>query len=272
MIKSSSTFTSLVSDAPGVDPKLLELPLLSSSEAFVAAVNEVFPDPLSCVDDFDMCPDLVSDDGSSQRYVCLIASSARTRLKLIFALTVLTLSYAPLKPTIILLFLMAISITFPPTLPPPHSRRPPVRPQHAASWPKRNVLEESRSSKRAADTPALPATSLSNAATMLNATSTLQAYRLSANTAGNPLLGGATLVSATWLKTRNVGKPGMLVTRPDASPHAAWKTPSIKASTNTAHFWWANMDAKNYDLQGRVFYPKLYCWRLAVRTPAGPSH
>ena len=64
MMKPSSTFTPIVSGAPVVDPKLLEMFSLSSLEALVTAVNEAIPDPPPCVD--GNVPDLVFDDGSSQ--------------------------------------------------------------------------------------------------------------------------------------------------------------------------------------------------------------
>lgn len=55
-------------DAMGVDPKLLEMPILSSQETLVKAVHELFPDPdpPQSVDDFTSTPGLVADDGSSQ--------------------------------------------------------------------------------------------------------------------------------------------------------------------------------------------------------------
>jgi len=71
MMQSFHTITFPVLDAPGVDPKSLELPSLLSSEALVAAINQVIPDSPPCVDDYVMCPGLVPDDGSSQRYTTL---------------------------------------------------------------------------------------------------------------------------------------------------------------------------------------------------------
>ena len=56
-------------DALGVDPRMLEMPVPFSWDAVVAATNDAFPNPFSYVGDFDMCPDLVPDDGSSQRCV-----------------------------------------------------------------------------------------------------------------------------------------------------------------------------------------------------------
>lgn len=66
MTQSFQTFTFPVLDAPGVNPRLLELPNL---EALVAAINQAIPSSPPCVDDSVMCPGLVSDDGSSQRYI-----------------------------------------------------------------------------------------------------------------------------------------------------------------------------------------------------------
>lgn len=65
MLNPSSTFTSLVIDAPGVDPKLLGMPSPLSMEAVVAAIRDAFSDPPPSVDDSDS-PGLVTDDGSSQ--------------------------------------------------------------------------------------------------------------------------------------------------------------------------------------------------------------
>jgi DNA-directed RNA polymerase subunit RPC12/RpoP len=69
MLNSSNTYTSLVMDAPGVDPKQLGILVPLSLEAVVAAIHQAVQIPPPCVDEFAMCPDLVSDDGSSQRYV-----------------------------------------------------------------------------------------------------------------------------------------------------------------------------------------------------------
>jgi len=66
MTKSSRTF---ISDAPGVDPRSLELLTPFSEEVLVAAINQAIPPSPPCADDLVMCPDLVSDDGSSQLYV-----------------------------------------------------------------------------------------------------------------------------------------------------------------------------------------------------------
>lgn len=66
MMFSSKSFTFPVMDAPGVDPKLLEMPVLSSEAALVAAVCKLFPDTLQSADDFVATPALVPDDGSSQ--------------------------------------------------------------------------------------------------------------------------------------------------------------------------------------------------------------
>ena len=65
MIESSKTFTFLVMDAPGVDPKLLELPVPLGEDAIVAAIHEAIPDPPPRVDDFANYSGLVFDDGSS---------------------------------------------------------------------------------------------------------------------------------------------------------------------------------------------------------------
>ncbi|KAF9647089.1 hypothetical protein BDM02DRAFT_3117573 [Thelephora ganbajun] len=67
MMISSKAFTSLVIDAPCVDPKQLEtLVTPQSTEALVAAIHEAFPILRPRVDDFAMYLDLISDDGSSQ--------------------------------------------------------------------------------------------------------------------------------------------------------------------------------------------------------------
>jgi len=67
MLSSSNTFTSLVMDAPGVDPKSTVIPILLSWDALVAAAREAVPDPPPRVDEFTVCPDLVPDDGGSER-------------------------------------------------------------------------------------------------------------------------------------------------------------------------------------------------------------
>jgi len=74
----SNTFTFFMSDAPGMDPRLFEVPILSSSDDFVAAVNQMFPNTLSRAggDDFITYSEPAPDDGSSQRYICLIAFPA----------------------------------------------------------------------------------------------------------------------------------------------------------------------------------------------------
>ena len=66
MLNSSKTFTSPVMDAPGVDPKLLMTFNLMSQDALVAAINEAIPNPPPRVDE-SAVPDLVPDDGNSQR-------------------------------------------------------------------------------------------------------------------------------------------------------------------------------------------------------------
>ena len=68
MLNSSKTFTFPVIDAPGVDPKLLMIPNLLSQDALVTAINEAIPNPPPSADEF-IVPDLVPDDGSSQRFV-----------------------------------------------------------------------------------------------------------------------------------------------------------------------------------------------------------
>ena len=67
MISSKTTFPMM--DALGVDPRLLEMPILSSQEALVTVIHELFPDPPQSMDDFASTPGLVADDGSSQRCV-----------------------------------------------------------------------------------------------------------------------------------------------------------------------------------------------------------
>lgn len=69
MMISSKTFMFPMMDALGVDPKVLDMPVLSSQEALVAIVRGLFPDPPQSVDDFASTPGLVTDDGSSQRCV-----------------------------------------------------------------------------------------------------------------------------------------------------------------------------------------------------------
>ena len=58
-------------DAWGVDPRelVIELPTLLSMDTFVAAVNEALQTSSQSVDDCARTPELVPDDGSSQRYV-----------------------------------------------------------------------------------------------------------------------------------------------------------------------------------------------------------
>lgn len=70
MMKPSSTYTALVSGALVVDPKLLVNvdPALESWDAFVTAANEAIPASPPRADGFVICPDLVPDDGYSQRY------------------------------------------------------------------------------------------------------------------------------------------------------------------------------------------------------------
>ena len=68
MMKPSGTYTSLVLGAQVVDPRLLVNPALQSWEALTAAVNEAFPASPPRADGFVICPDLVLDDGYSQRY------------------------------------------------------------------------------------------------------------------------------------------------------------------------------------------------------------
>jgi len=65
MLNSSKTFTFPVMDPPGVDPKLLMILKPLSQDALVAAINEAIPGPPRA-DEFAV-PDLVSDDGNSQR-------------------------------------------------------------------------------------------------------------------------------------------------------------------------------------------------------------
>ena len=67
-MQSFQTYTFPVLDAPGVDPRSLELPSPLSLEALIAAIDQAIPDSPPCVDDPVMCPGLVPDDGSSQRY------------------------------------------------------------------------------------------------------------------------------------------------------------------------------------------------------------
>jgi len=72
-MESFDTVTFFTQDAPEMDPRLFEAPDLS--EAFPAA-NETLHIPLSYVADFVVHPDPVPDEGSSQRYIHPIASSA----------------------------------------------------------------------------------------------------------------------------------------------------------------------------------------------------
>lgn len=88
MLNHSSPYTSLVSGAPVVDPRLLVNlnPALESWEAFAAAANEAIPASPPRLDGFVICPDLVPDDGYSQRYTnhhfscCADASETRFHL------------------------------------------------------------------------------------------------------------------------------------------------------------------------------------------------
>ena len=70
-MKPSSTYTALVLGAQVVDPKWLvnANPTLESWEAFVTAANEAIPASPPRSDGFVICPDLVFDDGYSQRYI-----------------------------------------------------------------------------------------------------------------------------------------------------------------------------------------------------------
>ena len=67
-MKSSKTFTPPAMDAPGVDPKMLEMLVPLGWDAVVAAIHEAIPDPPPCADEFAVCPSLISDYSSSQRY------------------------------------------------------------------------------------------------------------------------------------------------------------------------------------------------------------
>lgn len=70
-------YTSLVIGAPGIDPKLLRVPVLSSMDALVASINEAFP----ILVDGPISPGLTFSDGSSQRYFSVrIISAAQKRL------------------------------------------------------------------------------------------------------------------------------------------------------------------------------------------------
>jgi hypothetical protein len=65
----SKAFTSPVMDAPGVDPKMLEMPVPLSFNALVAAIHEAIPNPPPSADEFVVCPSPISDHGDSQRCV-----------------------------------------------------------------------------------------------------------------------------------------------------------------------------------------------------------
>ena len=118
-------------------------------------------------------------------------------------------------------------------------RRPPPSPRHAPR-PKRSAREEGPSSRRT-DTVVPAVTSFSNDATTPNDTSIPQAWRVPADTVGNPPpLGGAMAEPATYVKTRAASKPGRLASGPDASQDAALKTPTIKSRTN------AHLRARKY--------------------------
>lgn len=197
MLNPSKTYTSPVLDAPGVDPKLFEMPVLSSWEAFILATHKAVPLPPPSVDEFVMCPDLVLDDGSSQRCVPPNRSCCGTRLKLVSLAVAPALPYTLRKPTIILLLLKSTALRS--ILPP----RPPASP-HRASWSERSVPEEGQSSRRAADTVAPAVTGFSNALTTLNAIWTLPACGLRASTVGSPPPGGVMVNTATCLRTRTV--------------------------------------------------------------------
>lgn len=71
MMKSSNAFASPVMGAPGVDPKMVEMPIPLSIDAVVAAIHEAFPDPPPSADEFAVCPSLISDHDSSQRCAAL---------------------------------------------------------------------------------------------------------------------------------------------------------------------------------------------------------
>lgn len=64
-MKPSNTYTTLVLDAPAVNPKFLEKPPPSSLGALVP-VDEAMSSSPPCVDDVVMCPDLVFNDGSQE--------------------------------------------------------------------------------------------------------------------------------------------------------------------------------------------------------------
>lgn len=72
---SSRAFTSLAIDAPGVDPKLLQLLVPLSEDALVSMIHQAFPISPS-VDD-PPSPGLVFSDGSSQRYVGVCSAAEK---------------------------------------------------------------------------------------------------------------------------------------------------------------------------------------------------
>ena len=142
MMKPSHTFTSVVLGAPGVDPKSLERPSFSGWDAFVAAVNEAVPSSPPCVDGIVMCPDLVSDDGSSQLCVASYRSCCATYATETNPTVVAPplLPHAPPKPmTTPFLFNPSPSITVP--TPRSRPRRPPPSPRHAPR-PKHGAREQ----------------------------------------------------------------------------------------------------------------------------------
>ena len=174
---------------------MLEMPTFLSWDAFVVAINEAIHIPSPRVDDFPMCPGLVSDDDSSQRYVTPYRPNCATRLKPGFVVAAQPLLHALLKSMIILLPLNSSTSTTVPPTPPSHLRLPPS--PHHASWSTRRVLEEGLSNSRAGDTAVPTVPNVLNAATTRNATWTLQACRSRASIAGNPPLGDATVEAAT---------------------------------------------------------------------------
>jgi len=130
MLNSSKTFTSPVMDAPGVDPKLLMTLNLLSQDALVAAINEAIPNPHPCADEFTGIPDLVSDDGNSQR--CDPSYHFfRSNVELISVLVDPILPHSLHKLMLILPHNKSTSVAVL-LIPPPPMCSPPNIPQHAS--------------------------------------------------------------------------------------------------------------------------------------------
>ena len=69
MTSSSASMLLMTDNALGMDPELLELLALLNEDPFIDAAHEWPPILPPSVDDSASTPGLITDDGSSQRYV-----------------------------------------------------------------------------------------------------------------------------------------------------------------------------------------------------------